>query len=597
MNKSKVINYKLLITIVITIIFIWFLIIYPMIKFRENEKQLTEAAKRYYELNSDKLPIGESVKTLSLNVLYKEAYLKNDLKTPYSGKVCSIDKSWVKVVQIDGEYHYYTYLDCGLLKSTVDHKGPVIKLNGDQNMVINAGDKFKDPGIKSVTDNTDGKIDIKKVKTKSDLDVNKIGNYMIEYSISDSLNNKTVVVRNITVVKRLNNTVKKELGKEKYYMGADAQNYIIFSNALYRILSIDGNDVKIVSATDISDVNFDGIDKWFKYYDSNLTATAKKLIKKSKYCNMSVSSKNMNIKNCTSYGRKTKYGLLSIDDINNSIKDDDSYLIQRSITWTANKSSEDSVYAFRNRFNDTKSKYYSFEKSHNLGVRPVITIEGNTLIVDGDGSSSNPYVLTDYIKLQKNSKINTRYAGEYVSYSGYLWRIQGVESDGTTKIILNQSIYDDNDELVNIYYDDTVKYTQYNPSEKGNVGYYINNNVSKYIDTNYFVTHQIEVPIYKGEPSYKKQISVKKYKVKISSPNMYEMYSASPLNASTKSYWLLNSSKSKTEIPGVSETGAVMYGSGSVYYSYGIRPVVYLKDGIVITSGKGTISEPFIIKK
>lgn len=597
MNKSKIINYKLLITIIIVAIFIWFLVISPVITFHSNEKQLMEAAKRYYDLNSDKLPVGERVKTLSLNVLYKEAYLKNDLKAPYSGKVCSLEKSWVKVVHNDGEYRYYTYLDCGLLKSTVDHKGPVIKLNGDQNIVINVGDKFKDPGVKSVTDNTDGKMDIKNVKTKSNLDTKKIGNYEIEYSISDSLNNKTVIVRNVTVVRKLNNTVKKALGKEKYYKGIDADNYLYFSNNLYRILSIDGDNVKIVSATDISFVNYDGIDEWFKYYESNLTSNSKKLIIKNKYCNMSVSEKDLGSTSCKSYGKKTKFGMLSIDDINNSIKDGDSYLIQKSITWTANKNGEKNAFAFRNQFNNTDSKYYSFEKTHNLGVRPVLTIDGNTLIIEGDGTSSNPYVLTDYVKLQKNSKINTRYVGEYISYSGYLWRIQGVESDGTTKIILNQSLYDDNGELISLYYDDKIKNTQYNPEEKGNVGYYINNYASKYIDTSYFTKHQIEVPIYNGEPSYKKQVSINKYKVKISSPNMYDMYSASTLNASTKSYWLLNSSKSKTEIPGVSETGSIMYGSASVYYSYGIRPVVYLKDGIVVTSGKGTISEPFIIKK
>ena len=63
------------------------------------------------------------------------------------------------------------------------------------------------------------------------------------------------------------------------------------------------------------------------------------------------------------------------------------------------------------------------------------------------------------------------------------------------------------------------------------------------------------------------------------------------------SYWLINSSKSGSEVPGVSDTGTVMYGEGSVNYSYGIRPVAHFNKKVVITNGKGTINEPFMIKK
>ena len=54
---------------------------------------------------------------------------------------------------------YYTYLKCGIFSSKVDHEGPVIKLKGEDLITINKGEKFKDPGIDSVSDNTDGKID------------------------------------------------------------------------------------------------------------------------------------------------------------------------------------------------------------------------------------------------------------------------------------------------------------------------------------------------------------------------------------------------------------------------------------------------------
>ena len=57
---------KIIIVIAMAALFVWFLILSPMIQFHHNEKTFEEAARRYYELNSDQLPTGERVKTLSL---------------------------------------------------------------------------------------------------------------------------------------------------------------------------------------------------------------------------------------------------------------------------------------------------------------------------------------------------------------------------------------------------------------------------------------------------------------------------------------------------------------------------------------------------
>ncbi len=73
MKNDFLSKYRVLITIFIICLFIWFLIISPMMTFHKNEEKLTEAAKRYFELNSDRLPVGERVKTLSLKVLYNES--------------------------------------------------------------------------------------------------------------------------------------------------------------------------------------------------------------------------------------------------------------------------------------------------------------------------------------------------------------------------------------------------------------------------------------------------------------------------------------------------------------------------------------------
>ncbi len=79
MNKGLLKKIKLAVTVVLVLVFVWFLIISPMITFHNNEKNLEAAAKRYFELYSNELPTGENIKTLSLKKLYYKSFIKSDL--------------------------------------------------------------------------------------------------------------------------------------------------------------------------------------------------------------------------------------------------------------------------------------------------------------------------------------------------------------------------------------------------------------------------------------------------------------------------------------------------------------------------------------
>ena len=203
MKSETVKKIKLLITFVIIIGFVWFLVVSPMITFRSNEKKLENAAKRYFELNSRELPTGERVKTVGLNTLYHKSFIEGDLYIPYTHKTCSIENSWVKVKKENNEYKYYTYLECGILSSTIDHKGPEITLNGGNSVTVGKGEKYTDLGVRSVIDNVDGKISTKEVTVKGEVDTSKVGTYEVKYIAFDSLSNKTEVTREVKVVQKL----------------------------------------------------------------------------------------------------------------------------------------------------------------------------------------------------------------------------------------------------------------------------------------------------------------------------------------------------------------------------------------------------------
>lgn len=600
MDKKKMTKHlKLAIVIIVVVLFIWFLVLNPLLTFKGYENQVEDAAKRYFEINSSQLPTGTRVKTLSVQELFNQAYLKDDFYVPFSKKPCSITESWVKVRREDGEYKYYTYLKCGVISSIVDHKGPEITLNGDDSITIDQGSKYEELGVKSVVDNSDGKMNIDAVTIdSSDVNTDVTGTYEVVYSIKDSLNNETKKVRTVKVVSRLENLVKKATNDSGTYTGANPNNYMYFSGMLFRIIGLDGDNVRIVAEQDVSNVNYSAIDEWLDYYYDHLTKESKKYIVENRYCDMTADDGSIgSVTECSSYKDSQNISILSASDINKVGPISDNYLFPNSISWVRNSKNKSEAYTVRNRFYNTESKYMSFSKDFNFGVRPVITIKGDTLVVDGDGTRENPYSIGDFTYAKTNDLVNTRYTGEYISYSGILWRIIDVDNDGTTKVIANTTLYNNGERVLTFYNTDATAKI-YNPTQSGNVGYFIKNQASQFIDTEYFVNKQIEVPIYKNDIKYGQESTTKKYKVKLSAPNMYEMFSAFDYNdKAMKSYWLINSSRKQYTKAVVSDIGVVMYGDLYDYDEYGVRPVGYLDKDCVIVRGQGTMDNPYTITK
>lgn len=578
------------------IFIVWQFMIKPTIDFKNNEKIVEDAARRYYEFNYSQLPTGERVATLSIQQLYDKAFLTKDLYIPNSTKPCDSQNSWVKVRKENGKYKYYTYLKCGLQESDVDHEGPVIELNGKEEMTIGLGETYEEPGIKSVKDKKDGKLDPKDVVIKSSaLNTNEIGEYEVQYIATDNLSNKTVVKRKIKVIAKLKSIVAKETNKENHYKGKDPNNYVYFSGMLWRIVDSDGKNVRLVAFEDIANVNYDGLNKWLNYFYDHLSDGAKKLIVKNKYCNEKLEAVNEKIDECNSYTKKQNSYVLSVIDINKANAEDGNYLIPETISWLSNEKSDEEAYTVDVfTYADNKS-YLEDKKTYNYGVRPVITIKGDSLIKSGLGTYKSPYNLGETPTGKVDDKINTRTSGEFIKHAGMLWRIVEVNKDGTTKIISMDSVKAKDNAKVKTYYQSKSKV--YNPTEKGNVGYFIKNKVSEYIDTSYFVNKNVEVPIYDGEIQYGKETTTKKYKVKLSAPNIYEMFSAYTYTfGNMKAHWLINSSKQELTKAAMTDIGVIITIVGD-YDEYGIRVVANLQENIMITKGKGTFDNPYNITK
>lgn len=602
MDKKKIaFNIKFIISLIIVGLFVWYLVISPMMKFHDNEKQMINAAKRYFEINSNELPTGKRIKTLSLSTLYSKSYLENDFYVPYTSNVCDQTDSWVKVRKNNsGEYEYLVYLDCGVLQSSIDHTGPEIKLNGSEEVTIGLGSKYKEEGVKSVIDNTDGKLDVKDVVIKGNVDTSKVGTYEVEYIAFDSLKNRTSVTRKVNVINNLNSVVKKALNGAKNFTGNPTNNYVRLSNMLYRVYGLDSNNnIILVAAEDVSNVNYTKLNEWLnKYYYNHLNDFTKKLIVKSKYCNMKITDTTTDTTECSGYTDKVNIFVPSVVDVNKAAAGSENFMKTYTMSWVGNSGDDGKAYVTREIFfgEDFGKSFLSYENDLNFGVRPMFTIKGNISVVSGDGTITNPYSFGDSTPISGGEELNKASTGEYVEISGDLYRVIDVEN-GYTKVIAEESIVNSNDTKIVISPGIPVYEFTYDTKKKGSIGYKINNESSQYIDTSYFTNHDVSVPIYKKDIIYGSEVKTEKYKAKVFAPNMYEMFSAQVnlFGHNSHSYWYLNTSKTTLYLSGITDTGVPLNKVSSNVF-YGIRPCAYIKKSTIITSGKGTRKEPYIIK-
>lgn len=581
---------KILIAIAIALFIIIAVVVYPMYSFKSSEGLMQKAAERYFEVNPKEEPTGERIKVLTLQDLFKGSYIKEDIYIPYTDTPCDLKESWVKAKNENNSLKYYVYLKCGPMESNVDHEGPEIKLKGKDTITITKGDKFNDPGVDKVVDNVDGTISDTSIKGK--VDSNKVGTYTIEYSAIDKLYNKSTVKRTVIVKEYFKNIVESVIGKGGYYTSRDDNNYVRVSNMLYRIVGFDGENIRAVSEYDIANVDYDGIDEWLNYYEKNINDKSKKLLVKTKYCK---NTSDINSLECNKTTEERYSYIPSNIDVSNT---KESFMRPPTVSWVTNELDKENAYVTKDAFYEEdihNNVYVPVKKIYHFGVRPMITIKGGNEVVEGDGSLANPYSFGEIKPAKGGDLLNTRYVGEYFVVGGYLYRILGVEKDGTTRVIAMNSL-DERSTTVEVSYQKLP--LVYNPNEKGNIGQKINNISSTYFDTSYFVNHKIKVPIYKKDILYGKEIDTKTYTVKVSVPNMYDMFSAyDGFTMGVTSTWYVNSSKTDgygaaTYEAGSANNDEISFGSG-----FGIRPVGFINKKAFVTSGNGTNVSPYVITK
>lgn len=580
--------------------FLWNLLFSKYYIFSKQEKELLNAAKRYYEYHPEYLPKKGETREITLEKMFLENRI-DSLYIPKTNKLCDTN-SWVKVYMNEkGNYEYYTYLKCGKYESKIDHTGPTITLNGNEKITINFGEPYKDLGVKSVIDNRDGEIDISKVEIdSSNVNVNEIGDYVVKYKVKDKLNNQTIVTRNVKVLKNLTEITKQNTDETNYYKGAVGTNYVQFSGMLFRIINVnEDGTVKLISDDIVSNLRYNeekyegsNIDVWLKN-EFLPSITSSDYLVETEYCVGNMTSID-DYNGACSEKYKNKVGLLNLNDYYKTISGYYSSITYKNSTMLSIVNKLNGKNAYINEAGIVNE----LASSKLVPIKPVITIKKNAFINSGNGTITNPYKLDDYEYGVEHDKLNTRIIGEYFKYSGIMFRIIRIDDNNNVIAIAAEPLINNTTEFIlPISVEEIDKYELDTSNDKNPI-YTINNDYIDYIDESKIIKNTYKVYINDSSKKYNDWDS-KDLKVKLMMASSIDLFSGlnTYLTKNEKNVqifadqaidlqngFILNVSNGLTfELPFDS------------YGAYAVKPKITLDGNVKIKSGKGTVAKPYII--
>jgi len=580
--------------------------------FSKMEEHLLEVAHDYYLENSSDLPKNNGdVSIVLLDTLYKNNWI-DALYVPGKKEVCDTS-SWVKVIKEDDEYKYYTYLSCGKYESKTDHVGPTIELNGDSTIVLDLNASYQELGIKSVIDDTDKTITNDKVVIDtSKVDTSKAGSYPVTYTVEDKLKNKTVVTRTVQVNHYLRQEIIAKTDETNTFKGNVDNNYVWYAGFLWRIMYLTDDDIRLVTdeAASTLKVSFQGknynVDEiymleWLNNYFKNHLNDVENIIKTGNKWKVNQIKDDSQSEEIT-----MDIGSITIHDYNQSLVDGNTYLnqIDSYALLSLRQAYEDYMklvvrISMRLDRLDINSKAFELQEEIEdiaVHVRPVIAIDKNSLIYGGDGTKSNPYVLTN--KINESKILNEHHTGEYVEFSNLLWRIVHINENGTTRLVLNQDIFENGaTQLIHVF--DSNDEVVFNTEKQGNLGYFLNHEFIGRLNEDKIDFGKFDVSNYDYVLN-NERLQSDYVEAKVGNIALGEMFSVQP-SYMLNPVWVANGYNWHKRVnAGFILNGIVKYSEANryhyQYYQTVVRPVINLKSDVEIISGNGTVNDPYRVK-
>ena len=418
-----------------------------------------------------------------------------------------------------------------------------------------------------------------------------------------------------------NGTIDTSDSEQTFITGTDPNNYIWYSGKLWRAVSIDPSDnsVKLVTQWNISALPYNAsgntafqgsyMEQWLN--DTSVDGFLGNLREPEKFIKTD-SVWNATLTTATTKPEKTTMvtdavGLLNIYEYTMSYKNaspSSGYLNNGLFWWTLTPYNTSNVHFIANSDNYNNSIVNSY------GSRPTINLKSTVKIIDGDGTSDNPYRLQNDNDDPVGALLSTRYSGEYIVFgtgTDNLYRIVSHENGVGTKITTTVPLYDsegsvstgykqllfnidgnplfskDNEKIGTFLNGDYL--VTYLTSEQANM---IENNTTWYLGT---VGEGANYKLAKYQDVTCKSLTTVTTTAKVGLLRLGELMTTGQPGVFNNSSYMLLTPYNTSNIRYIDDAG-LSYNRPAMS-SAGFKPSMNLKSTVKIVAGKGTKSDPF----
>lgn len=267
----------------------------------------------------------------------------------------------------------------------------------------------------------------------------------------------------------IENNNLKNINGDIYFQGTDINNYIKYSNLIWRIIRINSNnsitvvlDNPITALAAGEEKNFKNsyINEWLNHQDKEYTGILQNNLNNHKNyltytntCNDQINdTKNITCKN------RIENTYITVPSLNDYVNTggQKGFMNNNEFYYLINNNKEKKIW-----YIDDDGKVGTSDGTDIIGVKPVITLKSNLSLINGDGSKENPYIIENTSGL----------FGSYVKLGNDLWRIYSVEGE-TLKLSLNSHLTLNGNEVKYKYSSNGY---QHNDTKQGSLAYYLKN--------------------------------------------------------------------------------------------------------------------------
>lgn len=366
----------------------------------------------------------------------------------------------------------------------------------------------------------------------------------------------------------------KNIDSDYVFYGNVEDNYVSYSNQLWRIVKVnDDNTITLVNDDIVSTLAYSYetnefknsyVYEWLQNNYLPVLNNSDKYLVNDEFC---VNGGKIKKENC-SETLSSKIGLLAYYNYVDAGANN-SYLNIGKYFWTLTPSENNKTwYVFQE--GGVNDKSYEGSTYYSYGIRPVIKLKENINYMGGNGTKDSPYTFEEKEQLG---------IGSYIKYGDYTFRI--IKKDDT-------SIYLALSELLDVSHIFSNNSSTYKKNDYNSLYNYLNNIFYNQLDktllidgTWYNGSYNIETN-YNYQSIYKNSIIAKVGLMNISdlfTTDLVDYYTMTPYNSEM--------------VISIQENGMIY--SSEINEKKKIRPVICITNSIQEISGTGSISDPYVV--